>query len=127
MKATQEDQQELGKWWESIGAPWYPSILPELCFVQRDDYGLLCGCWLCEMELNAGLGGLISHTITNPNRQTRSLESVNQMLKEVKQYSIDNGFIVLMGMTQSRLLEKTYLDNGFFVGDTGMNTFTYVL
>jgi hypothetical protein len=115
----------MDEWWRLLGSSLPRSILPELGFAVRDDE-LLCGCFVCEMELAGGLGELISHTSTNPNRQHAAMRAVNQMLEEIRVYAVQNGFIALMGMTSSRLLAKTYTDNNFQQGDTGLTQYILV-
>ena len=122
---TDEDINTMDEWWGLKGASLPRKVLPELGFVVRDDE-LLCGCFLCEMELAGGIGGLISHTITNPNRPHAAMKSVNKMLENIREYAIENGYIVLMGMTSSRLLAKTYTDNNFQIGDTELTQFILV-
>lgn len=122
-----EDVSVLSEWWSDYGMPLDERILPKkgFCYWEHDE--LYAGCFLCEMKLNGGWGGLISWTIVSPDHQLGGVRAVNRLLKEVKEYAKANGFIALMGSTTSRLLEKTYVDSGFCLGDALTNQYLITL
>ena len=123
MIATPEDISIMDEWWIRRGSIMVDRYLPSLAFCVWEDDVMKAGAFLCEMELNGGKGGLISWTIVNPDFMSSALRVVNKLLKEIEDYAVDNNFIALIGTTTSRLLERTYLTNGFELGDTNTNQY----
>ena len=113
----------MREWWGKKGVELASRILPPLGFCQWEDDDLLCGCFVYVFEVEGGKAGLVSHTITNPDRSFRALSSVNNMLLEIREWSVLNGLIHLMGFTTSRLLAKTYTDNNFLLAEPNTNLF----
>lgn len=123
MILTPEDVGVMSEWWEMKGMPLQNAFLPELGFGVWEHDELMTGAFLCEMILSGGKGGLISWTIVNPDHMMSALRVVNKLLSEIVEYAVSNGFIALMGITNSRLLAKTYKDNGFVLGDENTNQY----
>jgi hypothetical protein len=118
-----EDISILSEWWGKLGAPLNERYLPPLSFGVWGNDDLLCGCFLYVFDVGGGKAGLVSHTITNPDRPLRALSSVNTMLREIRVWGERSGLIHLMGFTKSRLLAKSYEDNEFQLVDEKMNLF----
>jgi hypothetical protein len=123
MKLQPEDVGIMSEWWEKRGLALNWKFLPELGFGIWENQDLMCGAFLCEMDLNGGKGGLISWTIVNPDHMASALRVVNLLLGEIIAYASTNKFVALMGTTTSRLLAKTYKDNGFQLGDQNTNQY----
>ena len=123
MRMQPEDISILSEWWERLGTTLNERYLPPLGFVNWGNDDLLCGCFVYVFDVGDGKAGLVSHTITNPDRPLRALSSVDQMLKEIREWGSRNGLIHLMGFTKSRLLAKTYTNNGFQLAEENTNLF----
>ena len=113
----------MREWWDKKGAPLASRVLPPLGFCHWEDDDLLCGCFLYVFEIEVGKAGLISHTISNPDRPLKALSSINAMLLEIREWGCSNGVLHLMGFTNSRLLAKTYMDNHFQLAEANTNLF----
>ena len=104
-------------WWTRLGAPLPVRYLPKDAFSVYNG-GLLCGCFLYTMEINGGKAGLIAHTISNPNRKLAGYRAIEEMMQDVKQYGIEEGYLTFMCLTKSRLLASIYEKMGFNKAET---------
>lgn len=120
-----EDVRIMKEWWEAHGVSLRYDILPPVWFVVRD-HELLCGSFLYTMELLDGMGGMVAHTIVNPDRPIAGANAIPQMLESIKEYAISNNIKVLMGSTSSRLLSKLYEEAGYIAGDKNLTQYFLV-
>lgn len=122
---TPEDIGILAEWWMKQGATLATKYLPPLGFCLWENDEMMVASFLCEMELEGGKGGIISWTIVNPDHMASALRVSDQLLKDIISYSKEEGFIALSCTSNSRLLAKTYKDNGFEIAHD--STTQYIL